>query len=140
MGPPPTEMRLITIFCALAIAGFLVPFVVSAQTPQIIRIEMREFAFRPATIHLRAGQPARLVLVTRGQIAHQFETSSLRAVGVHIVGEGMVVEAPGLDFLRLDPGGMARLDFFPRMKGRFVFVCTIEGHREAGMQGVLEVR
>jgi uncharacterized cupredoxin-like copper-binding protein len=28
--------------------------------------------------------------------------------------------------------------FTPRRKGRFPFACTIEGHREAGMVGVLE--
>jgi len=101
---------------------------------------MSEFTFRPATIYLTAGQPVRLVLVNRGQIAHQFETSSLRAVVVRIVGEGISVEAPGLNFLRLNPGETARLDFLPREKGRFRFACTIEGHREAGMQGILDVR
>ncbi len=100
---------------------------------------MSEFAFRPATIYLTAGQPVQLVLVNRGQIAHQFETSYLRAVVVRIGGEMMAVETPGLNFLRLDPGGTARLDFLPREKGRFSFACTIEGHREAGMQGILDV-
>jgi len=101
---------------------------------------MSEFAFRPATIHLTAGRPARLVLVNRGGIAHQFETAYLRGLPVRVVGNTVDVATTGLEFIRLDPDGTARLEFLPRAKGRFVFACTIEGHREAGMQGILEVR
>ncbi len=101
---------------------------------------MREFAFRPAIIRLIADRPVRLTLVNRGQIAHQFETAYLRGLNVRIVSNGMYLEAPELDLIRLDPGGTARLEFLPRKRGRYVFFCTIEGHREAGMQGVLEVR
>ncbi len=122
------------------IVSVLVPLSAGAQTPSIVRIEMSEFAFQPATISLTAGRPVRLVLVNRGQIAHQFETVYLRARSAQIVGDMMFIEMAGIDFVRLDPGGMARLGFLPREKGRFVFACTIEGHKEAGMQGVLEVR
>jgi uncharacterized cupredoxin-like copper-binding protein len=103
-------------------------------------VEMVEFAFRPRTIVLRAGVPVRIVLRNRGQIAHQLEADYLRGVGVEIAGEGLYVDAPGLGVVRLNPGGAARLDFLPRRRGRFSFACTIEGHREAGMTGVLEVR
>ena len=51
----------------------------------------------------------------------------------------MYAETPGLELIRLDPGGTARVEFLPRRTGRFVFACTLEGHQEAGMQGVLEV-
>jgi len=46
----------------------------------------------------------------------------------------------GDGLVRLDPGGSSRLEFLPRRKGRFAIACTIEGHREAGMHGILEVR
>jgi uncharacterized cupredoxin-like copper-binding protein len=133
-------MKSLPVFIALAIAGVPLPFSARAQTTSIVRVEMNEFAFRPATISVSTGQSVRLVLVNRGQIAHQFETSYLQAAVVRIVGETMALEVPGLHFFRLAPGGTARLEFFPREKGRFIFMCTIEGHREAGMQGVLEVR
>ena len=50
------------------------------------------------------------------------------------------VESVGLEHLRVQPGGTASLQFFPRTGGRFQFACTIEGHREAGMTGILEVQ
>ncbi len=124
----------------LAAAALTLPLSAGAQTLSVMRIEMSEFAFRPAKIHLTAGRPVRLVLVNRGQIAHQFETGYLRTLPVTMVSDTLHVEAPGLDVIRLDPGGTARLEFLPRKKGHFVFFCAIEGHREAGMQGAMEVR
>jgi len=105
-----------------------------------VDIEMLEFAFRPRTIHLKVGIPVRLTLRNRGQIAHQLESGYLHRVNVRILNDALHVEAPGLDFARLNPGGSAPLEFLPRRKGRFAFACTIEGHREAGMTGIMEVR
>ena len=106
----------------------------------VVRVSMQEFTFRPATIRLTAGRPVRLVLVNQGQIAHQFETSYLHALPVRVVGDALSAEAPGLDVIRLNPGGTARVEFVPHSRGRFVFACTLEGHKEAGMLGRLDVR
>jgi len=127
---------------ASGILIFMLPLAVfsSMQAPQTLRIEMREFAFLPATVVVTAGRPTRLLLVNRGQIAHQFEADYLRTLPVTIVTATAHVESPGLDVVRLEPEGTATLEFLPRQKGRFTFACTIEGHREAGMRGVLEVR
>src|SRR5262249_10457891 len=108
--------------------------------PEIVRVQMREFTFQPATIRLAAGRPVRLVLLNRGQIAHQFETTYLPALPVRLGGEALSAEAAGLDVVRLNPGESARVEFLPYRKGRFVFACTIEGHKEAGMLGSIEVR
>ena len=136
--PPLSPLRLLA--CSLGLAALLLPASARAQAPLIVRVQMLEFAFRPATIRLTAGRPVRLVLVNQGQIAHKFETTYLHAVPVRTVGDAVSVEAAGLDVVRLNPGGMARVEFLPRSKGRFVFACTMEGHKEAGMLGSLEVR
>jgi uncharacterized cupredoxin-like copper-binding protein len=101
---------------------------------------MTEFAFRPTLIRVPAGTLLTLRFVNRGQIAHQFETAYLRATPVVVTDAALHVEAPGLDFVRLEPGASASLRFFARQRGRYSFACTIEGHREAGMVGRLEVR
>ncbi|MGQ0571170.1 MAG: cupredoxin domain-containing protein [Armatimonadota bacterium] len=127
---------------AIVITGLLLvlPAPVGAQGPQIVRVEMTEFAFRPATIRLAAGRPARLISLNRGQIAHQFETSLLQRAAARIIDEAIHVETNGIAFVRLEPGTSALLEFLPRERGRFAFACTIEGHREAGMRGLLDVR
>jgi uncharacterized cupredoxin-like copper-binding protein len=111
-----------------------------AQTPLTIRIEMTEFAFAPSVVRIPNARPVRLVLVNRGQIAHQFATDYLRADSVHVTGKAFYLEVNGLDVLRLQPGSWARVQVTPRRSGRFAFACTIEGHQEAGMKGYLEVR
>lgn len=101
---------------------------------------MTEFAFHPATISLTAGQSIRLVFANRGQLAHQFETDYLHTLPVRITDESTLVEAPGLTVVRVEPAAAASLEFYPRRRGRFTFACTIEGHKEAGMRGILEVK
>ena len=118
----------------------LVPVQVDAGSPFVVRIEMTEFAFRPPVVRVPARRLVRLVLVNHGQIAHQFETVYLYKTLAVVVNTALRVEANGVEFLRLQPGGTATLTFLSRVHGRFPFACTIEGHKEAGMVGLLEVR
>ena len=124
----------------LVLGALLLPVPVGGAQPAVVSVTMREFMFQPTTIRLAAGQPVRLVLLNRGQLAHQFETAYLHAVPVRVAGDVLSVEAAGLDVTRLNPDGTARLEFIPQHRGRYVFACTIEGHREAGMAGALDVR
>ena len=124
----------------LVLAGIVTFPVASAErgTGPIL-VEMVEFAFHPATIRVRVGQSVMLRFVNRGQIAHQFVADFMRTVPVIANDSMMRVEVPGLDSLRLQPGESATLQFVPRRRGRFQFACTIEGHQEAGMRGVLDI-
>lgn len=103
------------------------------------RVEMREFAFAPGIVRLRRGVVT-LHVVNRGRIAHQFDAAVLRTSPVAVRSGPAYVEAPGLDLLRLEARAEARLTVHLPRPGRYPFACTIEGHREAGMTGVLEVR
>jgi uncharacterized cupredoxin-like copper-binding protein len=126
--------------CALLIGSILVPGAAHGQAAAVVRITMREFAFQPSVVRLAPGQTVRLVLANEGQIAHQFESAYLRAVPVRVGDDRLSVDAPGLGAARLNPEGAAWLEFVPRRRGRFGFACTLEGHREAGMAGTLDVR
>jgi uncharacterized cupredoxin-like copper-binding protein len=64
----------------------------------------------------------------------------LRGTLIDLENPTVRVESLGLDRVRLAPGASIRLEFYPRAKGRAEYACTIEGHREAGMRGVLEIR
>jgi uncharacterized cupredoxin-like copper-binding protein len=112
----------------------------SAAPPRVAEIQMTEFAFRPAVVQISAGRPVTLVLINRGQLAHQFGTVYLRTVASRVVSGALMVDSVGLEVVRLNPGVSARLEFLPLRRGRVAFACTIEGHREAGMTGLLDVR
>lgn len=113
---------------------------VSAEHPQSIALSMHEFFFRPAVIRLDAGRPVTLRVSNRGQIAHQFDAPLLRSLPVIVIDSSIHVETSGLDVLRLQPGASATVVFTPKVRGRYRFACTIEGHQEAGMVGYLLVR
>src|SRR3972149_6076945 len=116
----------------LLVLLLLVPVQVNAGSPLVARVEMTEFTFRPAVVRLPARRQGKLVLAKQGQSVPPFHTVYLYT--------RLGVEANGVEFGRLQPGATATLTFLPRVRGRFPFACTIEGHREAGMVGLLEVR
>lgn len=125
----------------LAVLGSLaLPAGSPALSPPVIRVEMTEFAFRPPVIRVPVGVPATIELVNRGEIAHQFDAPVLRRAFATVSDDNVLVEATGLEFVRLQPRGRARVRILLRTRGRFPFACTIEGHAEAGMVGVLDVR
>jgi len=113
---------------------------VRAELPRVVGVEMREFAFRPSTIRLPANRPVRLVLTNRGELAHQLEAPVLRRVPAVAYDASLHIETGGLDVVRLQPGGTATIEVYLRARGRYPFACTIEGHKEAGMVGVLDIR
>ncbi len=76
VSPPLTLLMRLLVSMAL----FFLALPVEAQSPLVVRVEMTEFAFHPSVVRIDAGRPVKLILVNRGQIAHQFDTSSLRQV------------------------------------------------------------
>jgi uncharacterized cupredoxin-like copper-binding protein len=128
-----------TLACFIIAGALLTPGVLAASLSDALKVEMREFAFRPTVLRVRAGHPITLRLVNRGQIAHQFETEALKGLALTVSDEQVRLEGLSFEILRLQPGASAAVSFTPHQKGHFPFACTIEGHREAGMVGVLEI-
>ncbi len=124
----------------LPLLGLFLISLTSVPPQKVLQVQMTEFAFRPRVISFSVGSLVTLHFVNRGQLAHQFETDYLHVFPAVITDDKMRVEIRGLDFVRLEPRASGTLTFFARRRGRFPFACTIEGHREAGMEGILEVR
>ncbi len=138
-GPPQLMpmTRFVSLVCVLLV---VLPVSAAPGAPAVIRVEMQEFTFHPSAILLTARRPVSVILMNHGQIAHQFDTGYLRQVPVRVADGTLTAEVSGLEVLRVQPGAAATVEFVPRQRGRFIFACTIEGHREAGMHGLLEVR
>ncbi len=85
---------------------------------------MRDFAFEPRTIQVRAGT-VNFVLTNQGGVEHDFAIPALEAHGEH---EQHVVR-PGQSLT-------VTLDLRP---GTYEAICTIPGHKEAGMVATVEV-
>jgi uncharacterized cupredoxin-like copper-binding protein len=137
----------------------------AAAAPQRVEVQLKEFAFVPSAVTLKAGIPAELRLVNRGVVEHEFMVYQLghlrmsgmdpqkmhkelearsyfRGLAVQVEGAAKAVERMGKDLvmITLAPGQHVLLRFNPTKKGTFEMGCHIPGHYEAGMKGSWVVR
>jgi uncharacterized cupredoxin-like copper-binding protein len=93
---------------------------VEGATSERMEVGATEMAFDPDAIAVEAGD-VEVVLHNEGSVLHD----------IHIEDQSFLLEAPAgetvSDSLDLEPG-------------RYQFFCGVPGHRQAGMEGVLEVR
>ncbi len=147
---------------ALASAGWEAP---AAATQQVVELQMKEFAFVPATVTLRAGAPAELRLANQGAVEHEFMVydakglhlggmdpdkmhrelearSYFRGVLVQVEGRAKEVKRRGKDLVgvTLAAGQRVVLRFVASRTGTFEVGCHVPGHYEAGMRGRWVVR
>ena len=80
----------------------------------------RSFRFAPDQTTVRAGEDIAIVLASQDS-EHDFTVDEL---GAHVTAEAGTTAVGGL---RADK------------PGRYTFYCSVAGHREAGMEGVLTV-
>jgi uncharacterized cupredoxin-like copper-binding protein len=132
---------------------------------QRVEVQMKEFAFVPSTVTLKAWVPVEVRLVNRGVVEHELMVYDLghlhlagmdpqkihkelearsyfRGLAVQVEGKAKVVKRVGKDLVNiiLAPGERVVLRFNPTKKGTFEMGCHIPGHYEAGMKGRWVVR
>ena len=88
------------------------------------RVRAGEFFFDPAGVSVPAGQPVALTLQNFGQVEHDWLalTDDDRAI---------------VDAYVYADAGMTTTGVFTLERGTYTVICTIEGHREAGMEGTV---
>lgn len=102
------------------------PHTSTEQTPPIagaptIEVEATEFAFQPDRLVIDAGETVNLTLVNRGGLVHDL---SIPELDVHLVGTPGETTTTGLEVSEA---------------GEYRMVCTVPGHAEAGMIGLIVV-
>ena len=100
------------------------PSEVSAHDPSLLRVSAPGLRFEPDLLELRAGRVTELELASRDSQEHTLVISDL-AVAI-LAGAGQTVRSS--------------VAVHRRIRGLFPFFCSIPGHREAGMEGLVEVR
>jgi len=84
-----------------------------------IEVASRDFSFSPTELAVPAGSAVNVVLVNDGDLLHDVTIPAL----------GFRVEAP--------PGSRVSASLTVVSPGRYQFICSVPGHREAGMEGVV---
>lgn len=107
-------------------------------------VEGRPWRFEPSLLEVVVGQPVKLTLVNDGRAEHDIEVAGLEADGIEVL--GVVTHDGGHAQHQADvvaahamPGTTASVIFTATEPGEYEFICTIPGHREAGMVGRLIV-
>lgn len=99
-----------------------------------------EWGFEPRAIALAQGEEVRIVLQNDGSILHNLKIEEeLSADVISSESTGPLSADEGELFVGADGGQRGVLVFVPQEPGTFVFYCTIQNHRQLGMEGVLVV-
>ncbi len=100
----------------------------AGQTATDVKIVATDLKFTPATIQAKVGQPIKVVFENKGVIEHDLAFPALKTD-----------KATTALKVAAKPGQTATLEFTPTAKGSYEYICTIPGHKEAGMKGVITV-
>lgn len=91
-----------------------------------ITVKTSEWKFEPSSIRVEAGKPIKLVLKNEGKIEHNVAVLGIMASGKELQ-------------LAAKAGESTTIEFTPDKAGVFELVCTLPGHKDAGMVGKLEI-
>lgn len=109
---------------------------------QTITVEMEEHSYYPRDLKLKVGQPYRIVMKNIGEKEHYytapefFKAIATRKAQVNKVAE---FKAPYFTAIEILKNSQAELFFVPVKRGTYSVFCTIDDHREKGMEGKLVV-
>ncbi len=99
-------------------------------------------AFSPDVIEAEVGRPVRLTFRNQSSVLHDWSIMEIPVEGIWATDDGeMEDEGPAPDLhVIARAGGTGYLEFTPTQAGTYQFICTVPGHKEAGMVGTLVVR
>lgn len=95
----------------------------SATPTKEIEIVANEYSFTPNLLTVQKGDKISISLRNAGAITHS-----------------LFIEGYNVGISAVAPGKSATLSFTADKSGTFAFYCNIDGHRDLGMQGTLEIK
>lgn len=118
---------------------------------RVIRIDMSDFAFLPATISVKPGERVTLSFRNVGGQEHEFMAGTGAMAGKGFMTDWLAQAKTDStagahdaghtgDGLRIAPKGATNITLVvPPQVGEFEFACFVVGHYESGMKGTLIV-
>ncbi|HJX59293.1 hypothetical protein A2V61_00515 [Candidatus Woesebacteria bacterium RBG_19FT_COMBO_47_8] len=88
-----------------------------------VSIVASEYSFTPSVITVKKGERVRLTFKNSGRFPHNF-----------------TIEGMGVTTKTLAAGEVDAVEFTASQVGTFSFYCSVDGHKDLGMDGTLEVR
>jgi plastocyanin len=103
----------------------IIPSQSPSSTAQVqkVTVEGSEYAFTPSTFTLKKGLPAEITFKNTGAFPHNLTIADLN-----------------VKTKTIQPGEQDTIQFTPDKTGQFAFLCTVPGHADKGMKGMLTVQ
>ena len=133
------------IFFSLVFILSLSACVGMSQPGTEISVEAVDFAYKPLSISIPAGQPVTLTLRNSGKVEHDFVIDKIKVADISASESGHAEHhqagyEPEYDLhFFAKAGETATLEFTVLEPGTYEIFCSVEGHKEAGMFGELIV-
>lgn len=115
--------------------------------PKKVTIVATDIAYDIERIEAAVGQPISLTLDNQGVLEHDFSIVEIPLQGEVTTGHAEEPEEHDMSGVAEEPtvhvaaaqDGQSTIEFTPAAPGQYTYYCTVSGHREAGMEGVLVV-
>jgi uncharacterized cupredoxin-like copper-binding protein len=137
--------RLLLVFAVLVLgacgSGDDAPSVAPAGEDRTIEVEMRDIAFAPTALDVRAGEKVRFVFKNTGQVAHDAFIGDQTAQEAHEreMREGHGDHGKGSNAVTVAPGKSAQLVYTFERPGQLVLGCHQPGHYTGGMKATINI-
>ena len=134
------------LFLSLTFALAAMPALAQSQAApvdwtaaQTVEVDLKNFAFSPANITLKQGQPYRLRLVNQASGAHDFTAKAFFSTAATIDPDDRAAVLDG-GRIELKGGQTVEIRLVANQAGQFDVSCTHFMHASMGMQGRLVVQ
>jgi uncharacterized cupredoxin-like copper-binding protein len=111
-----------------------------SQAPSGVRVAASEFRFEPASLTLQAGVATTLTFKNAGQTLHDLTIVSgpgIPTPDAHASSDHMADKQPY--HVTAEAGKEVTLAL-TLPAGSYTFICSVQGHKELGMQGTISVQ
>lgn len=123
----------------------------AAAEPVEFSLSATDIAYDQPQLEVQVGQPVRVVLDNEGALLHDFSIREIPLDGeahaeeahsdetaAHEEQMGHEGEEPDVH-VAAAAGAHGEVTFTPSAAGEYEYYCTVPGHKEAGMAGILSV-
>jgi uncharacterized cupredoxin-like copper-binding protein len=129
------HQRLLPTLCAL----LLIACGPGNSAPSGVRVAASEFRFEPASLTIKANVATTLTFKNAGQTLHDLTIVSGPGIPTPAAGAMDHMQDNRLYHVAAEAGKEATLALnLPA--GSYTFICSVQGHKELGMQGTINVQ
>jgi uncharacterized cupredoxin-like copper-binding protein len=109
--------------------------------PAAVTVTATEFHFEPSTLTLKAGEATSLTFKNAGQTLHDFTLVSGPGVPTpDAIASGMDHMKEKSPYHVAAEAGTQATQSLNLPAGTYTFICSVQGHKDLGMQGTITVR